>query len=113
MSCACCTEFVGTYGIRQKERNSNVKFVHCFFIKNAPHFYNLPMVFGGKRATVLFATRATVFANMPQFSETRLDFMGKVPQFLDCSTLQDNELSGIASKCGGHRWISTVHSTPC
>ena len=30
----------------------------------------------------------------------------------DCGTLQDEALSGIASKCGAHGGINTAHGTP-
>ena len=38
--------------------------------------------------------------------------LGKVPQSFGCGALQDDALSGIASKCGAHRGISVAHSTP-
>ena len=52
------------YAIRQKERNTNLKFVHLFLIRNVPHFYGLPLDLCRKCIAVLFA-------NVPQFGETR------------------------------------------
>ena len=101
-------------GIRQKEHNTNKKFVCRFLIRNMPHFYGLLLDLCGKHIATFFAKRAAIFANEPQFGETRHIFTGKVPQSqsLDCGALKDGALSGIASKCGAHRGISAVHGTP-
>ena len=50
-----------TYGIRQKERNTNKKCVSCFLIRNVLHFYGLPLDLCGKRIAALFAKRAAIF----------------------------------------------------
>ena len=76
-----------TYGIHQKEHNTNKKFVRHFLIRKVSHFYGLPLDLCRKRIAVLFAYA-------PQFGETHRIFMGK------------------ASKCSAHRGISAAHSTP-
>ena len=68
------------FGIRQKEHNTNKKFVCRFLIRNVPHFYGLPLDLCGKRIAALFAKRTTIFANAPQFGKTHRVFMGKAPQ---------------------------------
>ena len=92
--------------IRQKERNINKKIVRCFLIRNVPHCYGLPLDLCGKHIATLFAKHATIFANTPQFGETYRIFTGKALQSLDCGALQDDALSGIASKCGAHDYLA-------
>ena len=55
------------YGICQKERNTNYKFVHRFLIRNVPHVYGLPLDLCGKRIAALFAKCTANFANVPRF----------------------------------------------
>ena len=45
------------------------KFVHRCLIRNAPHFYDLPLDLCGKRIAALFAKLGTSFANAPRFGE--------------------------------------------
>ena len=71
------------YGIRQKEHNTKKKLVWHILIRNASHFYGLPLDLCGERIAAFFAKRAAVFANVPRFGETRNVFTGKAPQSLE------------------------------
>ena len=55
--------------VHPKERNTNKNFVLCFLIRNVPHFYGLPLDLCGRHIAVIFAKRAAIFANAPQFRE--------------------------------------------
>ena len=96
------------YGIHKKEHNTNKKFVHHFLIRNAPHFYGLPLDFCRKHIAALFAKRAAILANAPQFGKNTLRFHGKTPQFLEkcrspwiAALFQDGTLSRIAAHTEG------------
>ena len=67
---------VRRHSLCQKEHNINNKFVGRSLIRNASHFYGLPLDLCGKRIAALFAKRAAIFA-------THHIFTGKVPQSLE------------------------------
>ena len=61
----------------------------------------------------LFAKSVAIFAKCAAiWREMCRIFTGKAPESLDCGALQDDALSGIASKCGAHRGISVAYGTP-
>ena len=78
------------HGIRQKERNTNKKFVRHFLIRNVPHFYGLPLDLCGNRIAALFAKRAAIFANALQFGETCCVFTGKADGFTRWRTFRNS-----------------------
>ena len=80
----------------------------CAAIRNAPHFYGLPLDLCGKRIVALFATKhAAIFANVPQLSEFPRE-KRRNPRIL---ALYKTAHSGIASKCGAHGGITAGHGT--
>ena len=103
------------YGIHKKEHNTNKKFVHHFLIRNAPHFYGLPLDFCRKHIAALFAKRAAILANAPQFgkntafSRGNAAILGKVPESLDCGTFPRRH---TFKNCSAHGGISAAHGTP-
>ena len=92
-------------GTRQKNATN---FVRRVLIRNVPHFMVCLWIY----AAALFAKCATIWQNVPHFHRKNAAILGKVLQSLDCGTLQDGALPGLASKCGAHRGISTAHCTP-
>ena len=63
----------------------------------------------------LFAKRAAIRRNEEHFHGERATILGKVPQSLDCGTLQDGYFQEVRhtwrDKCGTHGGISAMHGT--
>ena len=80
------------YTVYIKKNATLIKnFVHHFLIRNALHFYGLPLDLCGKRIAALFSKHAAIFAHALQFGETCCIFTGKAPQsFTRRRTFRDN-----------------------
>ena len=75
--------YVYGYTVYVKKNATLIKNVCQFLIRNAPHFYGLPLDLCGKRIVALFAKRAAIFANAPHFHGKSAAILGKALQSLE------------------------------